>query len=79
MEVVFFAKNNRDHLVFTNTQKDIQAQYGLETEIPAHGNFVWTGGLPVQDTVYGVAGLVYTTDENGAKQVFTSYIPFTEK
>lgn len=77
MEVIIFAKG-RENLVMTYLSKDILAQPGMNPEISPYGDFVWTGGLPVQDTVYGVGELVHTTDENGAKQIFTSYIPFPD-
>ncbi len=56
---------------------DIRA-YGLETDIPAFGEWAWTGGLPVQNTVLGVGVLLRATDANGQALCFTAYIPFGE-
>ncbi len=76
IEQIYFSKES-NHIEQIITAADIQA-YGLETNIPAYGDWVYSGGLPVQDSVLGVGVLLRGTDENGAALSFTAYIPFTE-
>ena len=66
LELIFFAKKN-DNAFFVFTADDIKTQYGMTVDIPAYGDWVYTNGLPVQNTVYGVGELVHCTDENGEK------------
>ena len=76
IEQVIFAKE-KENVEQIITAADIRA-YGMETDIPANGDWSYQGGLPVQDTVSGVGVLLRGTDANGAALAFTAYIPFTE-
>lgn len=75
IEQVYFAKD-RENVETIVSAADIAA-FGLPTEIPAYGSWSYTGGLPVQDTVYGVGLLLRGTDANGQAVAFTTYIKFT--
>lgn len=75
IEQVYFSKH-KENVEMILTAADLRA-YGLETEISAYGDFSYTGGLPVQDSVWGVGVLLRCTDENGEKLAFTAYIPFS--
>ena len=77
LELIYFSKKN-DNAFFVFTAEDIKTQYGMSVDISAYGDWIYTNGLPVQDTVYGVGELVHCTDENGEKLTFTSYIAFPE-
>lgn len=77
LELIYFSKKN-ENAFFIFTAEDIKTQYGISVDIPAYGDWVYTNGLPVQDTVYGVGELLHCTDANGEKLTFTSYIPFPE-
>lgn len=76
LETVYFSKKN-ENAVISCSSKDIAA-HGMDPDIPPYGDFTWTGGIPVQKSVYGVGELVHATDANGAKLVFTSYISFPD-
>ena len=76
IEQVIFAKE-KENVEQIFTAADLRA-YGMETEIPASGDWSFQGGLPVQDTVLGVGVLLRGTDENGAALVFTAYIPLSD-
>ncbi len=76
VEQVYFAKE-KENVEMIVSAADIRA-YGLETDIPAFGEWAWTGGLPVQNTVLGVGVLLRATDANGQALCFTAYIPFGE-
>ncbi len=77
IEQVIFAKE-KENVEQIITAADIRA-YGLPTDISAYGDWVYSGGLPVQDTILGVGVLLRGTDANGSALTFTAYIPFTDK
>ena len=76
-----------EHVIFCRDKENVEQIYtaadmqaaGLSTDIPANGDWSFQGGLPVQDTVTGVATLLRGTDANGAALTFTAYIPLTAK
>ena len=77
LELIYFTKN-KENAFFILTANDIKAQYGMSVDIPAHGDWIYENGLPVQNTAYGVGEVLRCTDENGEKLTFTSYIAFPE-
>ena len=77
LELVYFAKGI-DNVAFAFTADDLMAQGFESLDIPPYGDWTYTGGLPVQDKVFGAGELLHCTDENGAKLTFTEYIPFPE-
>ena len=77
IEQVIFAKE-KENVEQMITAADMRA-YGMETDIPANGDWSYQGGLPVQDTVSGVGVLLRGTDANGAALAFATYIPLLEK
>lgn len=74
VEQVFFSKD-KENVELVYSAADLSA-YGMQTEIPAYGEWVYSGGLPVQDSVLGVGVLLRCTDANGTALIFTDYIPF---
>ncbi len=58
------------------TRDNIAAQ-GLATDIPAHGDWSLSGGMPVQDSVSGIGFVLRGTDESGAEQSFVFYQPLS--
>ena len=76
IEQVIFAKE-KENVEQIITAADLLA-YGMETDISAYGDWMYQGGLPVQETVLGVGVLLRGTDENGSALTFTAYIPLTE-
>ena len=50
-------------------------EYGIATEIPAHGDYYWNGGFPVQPYV-GIGIIVYGEDEHGSEMEFHGYIDY---
>ncbi len=74
IEHVYFSRD-KENVEMIYTAADISA-FGLPTEIPAYGEWTYSGGLPIQDTVLGVGVLLRGTDANGAALTFTGYISF---
>lgn len=75
MESVYFYKGTKANAEYNQTAEFLQ-EYGMSTEIPAHGEWTFTGGQPVQDAAIGVGVLMRATDENGTPLLVTGYIPF---
>ena len=76
VEQVYFAKE-KANVEMIITSADMTA-YGMETNIPPYGDWSYTGGLPVQNTVYGVGILIRGTDTAGVSLAFPVYIPFAD-
>lgn len=75
MESVYFYKGTKGNAEYNQTAEFLQG-YGMSTEIPAHGEWTFTGGQPVQDAAVGVGVLMRATDENGTSLLVTGYLPF---
>ncbi len=77
LELVYFLKKEYNAF-FDYTAKDLTAQFAIGTYIAANGDWAYTNGLPVQNTISGVAQIVHGIDENGEELVFYSYLPIPE-
>ena len=77
IEQVTFAKDKNKNAEQIITAADIQA-FGMESDIPAYGDWLLSGGFPVQDSILGVGMLMRGTDANGESLVFTAYLPLAE-
>ncbi len=76
VEQVYFAKEKANvEMIITSAD---MAAYGMETMIQPYGDWSYTGGLPVQNTVYGVGILIRGMDETGVSLAFPVYIPFAD-
>ena len=60
---------------YNQTAEDLE-KFGMNMQIPANGDWTFTGGQPVQDSAVGIGTILRGTDENGAPLLVTAYIPF---
>ena len=76
LEVYTFV-GDKVHLM--EVSRDTIETAGFATDIPAHGDWSFDGGLPVQDDVSGIGFVLRGTDETGAALSFVFYQPFASK
>ena len=82
-----FSIDRVEHVIFDRTNGNTKQVYGagdfracgLETDIPAYGDWRYEGGLPVRDTVTGIGLELMGTDANGEALTFTAYLPLSSK
>ena len=69
----------RDKVHPVEITREVIAAQDLATDIPAHGDWSFNGGLPIQDAVSGIGFVLRGSDETGAALSFVFWQPLASK